>query len=280
MLSSYIQTQADFESKWAEFLSSIHAVKEWCNTLGPEKLPPLEYMNIIGSATAQHYRNNMKILFEEICVRSRITSSSSVIDLGCGCGRLSTPMIKYLASGKFWGYDVWEDGINWCLAHLRRNDCQKFVHLNASDNYYFSDNSASTLKNRFRFNEVSDNSIDLVYAISVFTHLKHDDCISYISEISRVLKPKGLAYLTFFVLDSFFFDFRNSTGIHTAINPDPSCKYQTAYSGQDFFAGITRDYLEEVISSNSLHLLTFETGSWAQKPGSNRYQDLAIIYKA
>jgi SAM-dependent methyltransferase len=48
---------------------------------------------------------------------------------------------------------------------------------------------------------IPDSSVDMVTALSVWTHFNEADAIFYFSEINRVLKPSGKAILTFFLLD-------------------------------------------------------------------------------
>ena len=47
----------------------------------------------------------------------------------------------------------------------------------------------------------ADNSFDLVFLTSVFTHMFAGDVENYLSEISRVLKPGGKCLITWFLLD-------------------------------------------------------------------------------
>jgi len=42
-----------------------------------------------------------------------------------------------------------------------------------------------------------DGDVDLIYAASLFTHLYPDDARAYMREMHRVLKPGGLAMVSF-----------------------------------------------------------------------------------
>ena len=277
MTSAYIRSQNKFAQNYEDFLNPIRKAASLCDELTEKDLPPEEFMQIIGSRDKDHFVSNMKNIFLELATRCRLTPSDSVLDLGCGCGRLAFPFKEYLKQGRYYGVDVWEDGIEWCKNYFRNSVCN-FQHLKANDNYYYSTDD-STAENSFDLKFIRDGSIDLVFAISVFTHLKQKDCEDYFSEVSRVLKSGAMAYLTFFIIDEDFIEYRNRTGEHTTLIPDTSLDYQTAYQKQDFFAGLSKKYLENLAEKNNLKLLTFETGTWAEKRASNRFQDLAIFAK-
>jgi SAM-dependent methyltransferase len=51
----------------------------------------------------------------------------------------------------------------------------------------------------FRF-PYEDSSFDFAFATSLFTHLLDDDMRHYVAETSRVLKPGGTCFFTFFLL--------------------------------------------------------------------------------
>jgi SAM-dependent methyltransferase len=98
----------------------------------------------------------------------------SILDFGCGCGRV----IRHLSShpGALYGSDFNGDAIRWCQEHL--------------------------LFARFEPNDLgpplaySSQSIDFIYAISVFTHLPVDLQHQWIDELARALRPGGLLLLT------------------------------------------------------------------------------------
>jgi len=102
----------------------------------------------------------------------------SLLDLGCGSGRLSAALsdleIAYL------GIDVVED----LLAYARRRSHPAFV---------FRLHTALSIPQ-------PDGSLDMVCAFSVFTHLHLQETYLYLTDIRRALKPGGvcvLSYLSF-----------------------------------------------------------------------------------
>jgi ubiquinone/menaquinone biosynthesis C-methylase UbiE len=99
----------------------------------------------------------------------------SLLDLGCGSGRLSVALsdldIDYL------GIDVVED----LLAYARRRSNRAFV---------FKLHTALSIPR-------PDDCLDMVCAFSVFTHLQHHETYLYLADIRRALKPEGLCVLSY-----------------------------------------------------------------------------------
>ncbi|MFL5295972.1 MAG: class I SAM-dependent methyltransferase [Phenylobacterium sp.] len=241
------------------------------------KLPPLPLIQTIGSHDLAHFRDNGSRFFREIASRLLLTEASTVLDLGCGCGRMAIPFVNFLTEGRFYGCDVWPEGIAWCEENLTSRGNASFHLQPAANNYYFTDFEASK-KNDFKLEWLEDGVLDASYAISVFTHLIREDAQSYLSEIARGTKVGGLGYFTFFVIDKYFAAYRDRTGNHAALSEsktDPGCFY--AYSGQDFFGGFTMDALQEMLAEAGWAIIGFELGSWAAKPGAINYQDTFIV---
>src|SRR5262245_59615476 len=52
----------------------------------------------------------------------RIDQFKSVLDFGCGCGRIISHYAYLSDAIKFYGTDIDEVGINWCREHMPRID--------------------------------------------------------------------------------------------------------------------------------------------------------------
>ena len=93
-----------------------------------------------------------------------------VLDFGCGCGRV----IRHLGpsiQGEINGSDYNHKLIEWCQDQL------PFGH------YSVNGLSPPTA--------YENNTFDLVYAFSVFTHLRDELQLQWVSELRRILKPGG-----------------------------------------------------------------------------------------
>lgn len=119
----------------------------------------------------------------DILIQHGLTTSGYVIDIGCGSGRLSSPLSKYLTNGRYLGTDVVRDFID----HAK----------SVVDNERFKFELIEGIK----INEV-DFVADIVCFFSVFTHLLHEETFYYLQEAKRVLKPNGkiiFSFLEFYI---------------------------------------------------------------------------------
>ncbi len=109
-------------------------------------------------------------------VNNNIDTDSNILDFGCGCGRVSRHFYanKYINT---YGVDIDHVGINWAKAYL-------------SENLY-------KLSQEWPKLPFEDNKFDLVYAISVFTHLDEEHQYAWLEELSRIMKTNGVLVATF-----------------------------------------------------------------------------------
>jgi SAM-dependent methyltransferase len=99
-----------------------------------------------------------------------------VLDLGCGCGRSLVPLAQRWPGPEYHGCDIDEPAVAW----LRRHHPRLRVTVNAFDPPL----------------PYAAGSFDLVYAISLFTHLDERAQDAWLAEVRRVLGPDGLGVLT------------------------------------------------------------------------------------
>jgi SAM-dependent methyltransferase len=121
-----------------------------------------------------------------------------VLDLGCGIGRMALPLTGYLEDGSYAGFDVGRAMIRWCRRHITpRHPNFEFSWAPVYNGKYNPFGTISASEFRFPY---EDSSFDFAFATSLFTHLLDDDMRHYVAETSRVLKPGGTCFFTFFLL--------------------------------------------------------------------------------
>jgi SAM-dependent methyltransferase len=277
-MTGFIAESAKRAEQIQELGSLCKSIADACWQLSPGSLPPLDMMQLIGSHDQHHFRSNMISIFNELFWRGLLRPEKHIIDLGCGCGRLAIPISRLVTSGRYIGIDAWDGGIKWCSDNITpTNPRCEFYHVKTDNNYYLEDWNPAA-RNRYHLDYIDISTIDTVFAISLFSHLTKVDTSSYLQELNRVLKQDGIIYITGFVIDEFFLEHQRK-GNHTGLKEDePGCYY--GYRGQDFFAGYTLERWRSMLSDAGLRILSFELGSWAQKPGARPYQDTFIIGKA
>jgi SAM-dependent methyltransferase len=99
----------------------------------------------------------------------------AMLDFGCGCGRVTRNWAG-LGGVDVAGTDVSAPAVDWCRRHL---PFARFEENGLEPPLVFP-----------------DESFDLVYALSVFTHLTADLQLEWRDELCRVLRPDGFLLLT------------------------------------------------------------------------------------
>lgn len=103
-----------------------------------------------------------------------VNSLQSVLDFGCGCGRLT----RYWkdTGARVFGTDYNPSLIRWCRKNIHHAEFETNRPI------------PPTVYGAGEF--------DLVYAISVFTHLTERDQMSWMGELRRILRPDGYLLIT------------------------------------------------------------------------------------
>lgn len=148
---------------------------------GPWPVPPVELRVLVSCDADQagFLRSGREQVgfFVSLLERNGIDPSTleSVLDFGCGCGRLARWW--QLADGQeLHGCDYNPKLVDWCREEL------PFMRVERSE-----------LEPPLPY---ADASFDLVWALSVFTHLPEPLQRSWIAELRRVLRPGGCLIVT------------------------------------------------------------------------------------
>ncbi len=238
-----------------------------------DRLVPPKGMIFTGSGD---FIGQGDLILSSILRHCDLKPDGSVLDIGCGIGRVARPMANFLnPEGLYIGFDIVKTGIDWCSANYKKYPNFRFQHIPLKNDLY--NLSTEEKASSFSFPYPSEK-FDLVVLTSVFTHMQKPDVQQYMNEINRVLKKDKYCFCTFFTItpesDNFL---RNSK------NPFFKYRYEDFYlhSSQVKDANIAYKYevLQEMLAKSGLRIKSFHPGWWAglKKEQCENFQDIMII---
>ncbi len=245
----------------------------WENITGtrPELVPP-KGMIFTGSGNFVAQGDTFLEYFKEY---ANLKPNHRVLDVGSGIGRMARPLTRYLSSGSYEGFDVVETGVTWCKENITKEHSNfNFTYVELKNDLYTDSGADASI---FKF-PYEDNSFDLVFLTSVFTHMVAHEVEHYMQEIARVLKPGGKVFSTFFILSDASkkhmigtdFEFKFKRENHTLMD-DKVTAANVAYE---------EHYLKnQLLEENGFTLKHFLPGSWSSAPNSFDFQDIVVAEK-
>lgn len=167
-----------------------------------QRRSPLEGLQppqVLTDAVSGGYFDSIGREFADYLIRfGGLRPTDRVLDVGCGTGRVAVPLVGYLDSGSYEGFDVHLEAVRWCQANITtRNDAFQFQPVPVQSQWFnpWGEQAAS----EFTF-PYPNSEFDFAFGVSLFTHLLPPATERYLSELARVLKPGGRWLLTFFLV--------------------------------------------------------------------------------
>ncbi len=198
----------------------------------------------------EHFRSNAAFVQAGINDVQRLesvadlSSNSRLLDWGCGAGRLFVGVVEHLGSiQEYHGVDVQRPLIQWAQKHLATQNSVTFSYVNIANARY---NPGGDVH---RYIPGKDNSYDVFYAYSVFSHMRSDDTGAYMHEMARLLAPNGKGFFTAFVEDAVEDEVENPSGY----GPLP-------WSGSLHCVRYERRCFRRLVESAGLRIIQFEHG--------------------
>lgn len=114
----------------------------------------------------------------QLLLAEGLKPTGTLLDLGCGTGRLAVHAIPALAGGAYIGIDISRSMIDAAQNLVRETipdpPCQVHWAKQTTPAY-----------------PLDTDSVDVVCAFSVFTHMEHEDAYRYLKEARRIVRPGG-----------------------------------------------------------------------------------------
>lgn len=209
--------------RWLE-RRSVRGVVETVDDGRP--MPPPELVVLVSGPSSIWFSERGRAdaeMFRALAARhgADIAAGLDVLDFGCGAGRIARWLAPEViaAGGTFQGSDLNPRLSGWCAANLPGS--------------YGSNGLQPPLAR-------GDAGLDLVYAHSVLTHLTEPTATAWLAEIARVLRPGGLALLTF--LDEAYAAAWGPPEVAARLGSEPYLVWNNALEGSNYISAWTTQH--------------------------------------
>jgi SAM-dependent methyltransferase len=166
-----------------------------------ELVPPLALMRTEGIDVLEDWFRWAEEWSVLLRVHGQLQARSSVLEIGCGLGRVAFPLRYVLLQGTYDGFDIVREKIEWLTSVFNRAHPNfRFEHADVRNSYYNPKGVHEASEFRFPY---GDAAFDVVFAASVFTHMVPYNTANYFCEAARVLRADGRCMFSFFVLDNY-----------------------------------------------------------------------------
>jgi SAM-dependent methyltransferase len=251
--------------------------RDWLDAtfgLGAPLTPPRRLVWSIGG----NFDEAGKAYFNYFKTLGQLTPDQSVLDVGCGVGRMAVPLTEYLSpKGRYEGFDIMENVVAWCSKNITpRFPNFRFQWVQIYNKEY---NTRATVQARDFTFPYADASFDFVFATSVFTHMYEADIANYMKEISRVMKPGGRCLLSWFVLTP------------QALEPMKAGKaalnfaypVDTAFTARldipEWAIAFSSETIDKLYRESGFPAPIWYPGNWSTAHATDNYQDFYVAEK-
>lgn len=129
------------------------------------------------------------------------TTGGSILEIGCGCGRMARPLKTCGFSGAYTGIDIDEEMLKYCKDTFPQRQFQFHRSSHQSKTYSKIWTVGLPSSSYYRV-PLQDDSQDFVFSTSLFTNILEDNLLNYLKEAYRVLKSGGTMIMSFNCLNA------------------------------------------------------------------------------
>lgn len=184
----------------------------------------------------------------------------TVLDWGCGCGRMTKVFLKLSGIPEIHGCDIDAEAIDWCE---KNNTNIHFTVIPPEPPTGYP-----------------DNYFDLVISHSVLTHLTKDMQLDWLNEMKRIIKPRGFLLTSIHGEFATYFSFPNTNTKRSEILKDGICDkikdpYLDGIAPRDYYRLTyqSQEYTKKVYGK------IFEVLDYVES-GSLNFQDIVVMQKS
>ncbi len=164
-------------------------------------IPPEDIRTWVGPfRDAELFIQSGRQTFNDLKTYARLSPSHTVLDAGCGCGRVALHLLDYMDNaGEYYGFDICPEHIDWCTKNISQSFPKfHFSHVDARKKLYNPEGKLSLKETPLPY---QDRMFDVIWAHSLFTHMIFDEMEHYIAEFSRIIKNKGTLYASYYLIN-------------------------------------------------------------------------------
>lgn len=132
--------------------------------------------------------------------RNYCTSTSDVVELGCGCGGVARALMDPWFEGTYVGVDIDKEMIEYCRKSFPAERFEFIVSPHKSTTYCAHNLDVAPMTESDLVIAEAESK-DFVYSLSLYSHLLEAEVIDYLRETYRILRADGVMYMTFFCME-------------------------------------------------------------------------------
>ena len=161
--------------------------------------PPAMASLLIGGG---NFQNIGKAFKHNLINKTGLNKNSTVLEIGCGYGRVAVALTDLIClPGRYDGVEIVDKAVEWCKKEITPHYPNfVFHHADVANPYAKREGGRSASTYRLPF---EDNTYDVVYLTSVFSHMRPSDIRAYLNEICRVMKMHGKCFITYYLINDF-----------------------------------------------------------------------------
>jgi SAM-dependent methyltransferase len=244
---------------------------------GISGFPPLHLRRAVGATATPDGSSMQYLLLMKMVAGAK--SSSSILDIGCGCGMLEMVLARYVTTGRIVGIDIHMPSLEWAKSNISSNHPNiDFVHADIYNRDYWPTGKKSAAE---FFSGFQSSTFDLVVAKSLFTHMLIDELPIYFEAIANNLTPGGKGLLSFFLLNEDQNRLQDEGRADFAIVRDrPGDPYGfRRRSTPSAAVGYDESFVKNLLGKSGLNCLDTIYGSWSGRLDAPLFQDILLVEK-
>jgi ubiquinone/menaquinone biosynthesis C-methylase UbiE len=243
-------------------------------------IPPVDMLYDGTSTAAQYVAFGEDFVRRILVARAGLKPSDACLDVGCGNGSVAYTLATFLEPpGRYEGVDVKRESVIWLQDRYRDRAGFAFKHVDAYNKMY---NPQGSIEAGDLSLPAADESFDVAWLKSVFTHMMPDDVRRYLSELARVLRPGGRAVVTYFLLNresrSLVALDRDEVKMKHSWSDDPLCRVASLDVPERAVAH-DEERIRLYTARAGLSISEVGYGSWCGRPTLLGLQDHMILTK-